>query len=253
MTDYSHWRGPFETDTILPCATPKLVLGVSVPPVRSLHPKINTTLMVNTNPSPLVDETIAFYTYAYRNGCPGRSSGTNSSPTPRVLPAREDGRETSKNNQSKPFPCNFNAAMPVQRKIAVFRPQISRRMPSIRILSNPESVIAAAAISYYHHPSPSGRGAGGEGQKHGGNIKNNHSKPFPCNRKPSMPFQRKIADFRTQISRRMPSICTARPGIPSRPQFDQTRRSSKSSYHWNARQRGRGAATGSTARKQPKA
>jgi hypothetical protein len=29
-------------------------------------PKINTTLMVKTKSSPLIDETIAFYTYAYR-------------------------------------------------------------------------------------------------------------------------------------------------------------------------------------------
>jgi hypothetical protein len=38
------------------------------------------------------------------------------------------------------------------------------------------------------------------------NIKNNNSKPFPCNRKPSTLVQRKIAVFRPRISRRMPSI-----------------------------------------------
>ncbi|MDD4050504.1 MAG: hypothetical protein PHR28_01215 [candidate division Zixibacteria bacterium] len=40
----------------------------------------------------------------------------------------------TKNNKSKPFPGNFNAAMSVRRKIAAFRPQISRRMMVISTL-----------------------------------------------------------------------------------------------------------------------
>ncbi|MDD4052015.1 MAG: hypothetical protein PHR28_08980 [candidate division Zixibacteria bacterium] len=97
--------------------------------------KINTTLMVITSPSPLIDETIAVYTYAYQTRPKvGRvahhlwwESACNNGITLYYKMAKN-----IKNDKPKPFPGNFNAAMSVRRKIGVFRPQISRRMLAIR-------------------------------------------------------------------------------------------------------------------------
>jgi hypothetical protein len=121
-----------------------------------------------------------------------------------------------KNNKSKPFLCNPKIAIPLQRKIAVFRPRISRRMPSI--LHHHQPVIPANA-GIQGNPMKDGfpLAAGMTAWARRSNvalekIKNNKSKPFPCNRMPSMLIQRKITGFRARISRRMPSIRAARLG-----------------------------------------
>ncbi|MDD4051981.1 MAG: hypothetical protein PHR28_08805 [candidate division Zixibacteria bacterium] len=123
-----------------------------------------------------------------------------------------------KNNKSKPFPCNRNAAILIQRNIAVFRPQISRRMPSILHRHQP-AIPAKAGIQ--GNPAKDGfpLAAGMTAWARRSNValentKNNKAKPFPGNFNSAMSYQRKIAVFRPQISRRMPSISILPPGVP---------------------------------------
>jgi hypothetical protein len=65
-----------------------------------------------------------------------------------VIDRCDEMTKNIKNNKSKPFPGNRNAAIIIQRKIAVFHAQISRRMLAIlQILSavcHPEPVWGAS-------------------------------------------------------------------------------------------------------------
>ena len=120
---------------------------------------------------------------------------------------------TAKNikiNNSKPFPGNRKEIMLIRRNIAAFHAKISRRMPSI--------------LHFHRRVIPANAGIQGKPAKDGfpldagmtrwervstialKNIKIDKSKPFPGNRLSTMPFQREIAVFRAQISRRMLSI-----------------------------------------------
>ncbi len=106
------------------------------------YPKINTTLMVITNSSPLIDETIAFYRMRIERGQKSaqRLAFQGEKDPKKSIALYYKIAKNIKNNKANPFPGNCKRAMLVQRKIAVFEARIGRHFTSVLIFSYAESV-----------------------------------------------------------------------------------------------------------------